>query len=100
MVIQDSLTEDRARRDSLQDSMNQAYEKWRERWSQEKDEPGHEPQKIMRYTITLYCTHSEFQSVLTAIKGFCIGRRYTRQEEIGEDDPHYGKDKAIHQTRY
>ena len=37
----------------------------------------------MEYTVTLHCTYDEFQSVLLALKGFCPGRKWYHQNEMG-----------------
>ena len=67
----------------LAESMSNAHYKWKERWDYEKGLPGKEPQRLMEYTVTLHCTYDEFQSVLLALKGFCPGRKWYYQNEMG-----------------
>lgn len=66
----------------LEQTKRKAHEALQRQWKREAASPKHKPERMMRYTITIDCTWSEFQAIKDAIKGFAPGRKWNRQEEI------------------
>lgn len=66
----------------LEQTKRKAHQALLRQWEHEASNPRRKPERMMRYTITVDCTFSEFEAIKTAIKGFAPGRKRYRQEEI------------------
>lgn len=66
----------------LSESMQKAHETLKDYWAWEREHGKSKDERLMRYTITLECTYSQFQEIRRILEPFHVHRRWYRQEEI------------------